>query len=67
MACSFENRDGETWLRDEINALMVQDGIEYAQDDVSAASLDSKMVQEARQFEMKFFSDMGHVCTLDRD
>ena len=27
MACSFENRDGETKLRDEINALMVKEGI----------------------------------------
>ena len=34
------SRDGETALYHEMNALMFQNGIEYAEDDVSGASLE---------------------------
>ena len=53
------SRDGEAALYHEMSALMVQNGIEYAEDDVSGALLDPTLVREARDLEMKFFNDMG--------
>ena len=52
-------RDGEAALHHEMNALSVQIGIEYEEDDVSEASLDPALVRQARDPEMKFFNGMG--------
>ena len=43
----------------EMNALMVQNGIEYAKGDVSGASLDPAFVCQARDLETKCFNNMG--------
>ena len=42
-----------------MNTLMVLNGIEYAEDDVSGASLDPALVRQVRDLEMQFFNDMG--------
>ena len=41
-----------------MNALMVQNGIGYAEDDVSAASLNPALVRQARDLKIKFCNDM---------
>ena len=56
---TLTSRDGEEHLCHEMNVLMFQNGIEYAEDDVSAASFDPESVRQARDLEMKFFNDMG--------
>ena len=61
LGSTLTSRGGEAALYTEMNALMVQNGIEYAEDDVSGASLDPTLVRQARDLEMKFFNDMS-VC-----
>ena len=51
--------EGEAILYGELNALMAENGVEYACDDVSSAYLDPKLVRQARDLEMKFFNDMA--------
>ena len=59
LGSTLTSRDGEAALYNEMNALMVQNGIEYAEDDVSGLSLDLALVRQARDLDMKFFNDMG--------
>ena len=42
-----------------MNVVMVQNVIEYTEDDVSGASLDPALLRQARDLEMKFLKDMG--------
>ena len=53
-----EDRTGEELLRNEINALYVQNGIEVAVDDVSGSWLDPAAVKVGRDVEMTYFEKM---------
>ena len=59
LGSTLTSRDGEAALYTEMNALMVQNDIEYAEDDVSGGSPDPALLRQARDLEMKFFNDMG--------
>ena len=54
-----EDRTGENLLKQEIDSLYVQHGVESAIDDVSGAWLDPAMVRDGRAVEMEFFRSMG--------
>ena len=60
------NLEGEKLLSNELGALYVKDGLEYATDDVSNAWLDPALVAAARKVEMKFFEDMKVYDRVDR-
>ena len=59
LGSTLTSRDGEAALYHEMNAFWCQNGIEYAEDDVSRASVDPALVRQACDPEMKFFNDMG--------
>ena len=52
------DRTGEIILASNLNSLYVQNGVEYASDDVSGAMLDPKLVRDGRDVEMGFFKNM---------
>ena len=60
------NTDGESLLLLELNALMFQNGVGYACDDVSNSALDTAKVHQARELEAKFFTDMGVYTRVPR-
>ena len=53
LGSALTTRDGEAALYHGMNALLVQNGIEYAEDGVSGSSLDPALVRQARDLEMK--------------
>ena len=59
LGSTLTSNDGEAALHHEMDVFMAQNGIEYAEDDVSGASLNPALVRQARDLEMRFFNDMG--------
>ena len=58
LRAAADDRKGEEILSGELGALMVNEGGEWACDDVTSAKLDPKLVKEARQLEMAYFEAM---------
>ena len=58
LGSTLTSRDGEAASYSEMNGLMVQNGIGYAEDYVSGALPDPALVRQARDLEMKFFNDV---------
>ena len=57
--CKADDYTGEGILNNSINTLYVQNGIQYAEDDVSGVQLDPGLVHAGRAVEMDFFKTMG--------